>query len=94
MPNSFKRTLFWDVEQVDERANSKFIIERVLNFGDENDFQRALELYGNKKIISVILESRNLNKKSLVFWCQYFNLDPNKCSISQSTTKQSLFWKR
>lgn len=94
MPNSFKKTLFWDVEQVDEKANSKFIIERVLNFGDENDFQQALKPYGNQEIINVILESRNLNKKSRVFWCQYFNLDPNKCSIRQSTTKQSLFWKR
>lgn len=94
MPNSFKKTLFWDVEQVDEKANSKFIIERVLNFGDENDFQQALKLYGNQEIINVILESRNLNKKSRVLWCQYFNLDPNKCSIRQSTTKQSLFWKR
>jgi hypothetical protein len=94
MSTSFKKSLFWDVEQVDEKANSKFIIERVLNFGDENDFQKALGLYGRQEIIDTIFGSRNLNKKSQGFWCQYFNLDPNKCSMNQSTVKQSLFWKR
>jgi hypothetical protein len=40
------------------------------------------------------LESRNLDKKSQIFWCQYFHLDQNKCLNNPSVMKQGLFWKR
>lgn len=94
MATSFKKSLFWDVAEVDDEKNGKFVIERILNFGDQNDFQKAKERYGNQAIEKAVLESRNLNKKSLFFWCQYFHLDQKKCLSHLSAMKQSLFWKR
>lgn len=94
MTTIFKKSLFWDVSQVDDEKNGKFIIERVLNFGNETDFREAAKRYGKEKMADVVMKSRNLDKKSRVFWCQYFQLDPNKCSNNQLAAKQSLFSKR
>lgn len=89
-----KKSLFWDVAKVDPRKNGKFIIERILNYGDEADFRWAKEAYGNKRVKETLLKSKVLDNKSLSFWCQYFNLNQNKCLKNQSAKKQSWFWKR
>ncbi|OGY89290.1 MAG: hypothetical protein A2927_00450 [Candidatus Komeilibacteria bacterium RIFCSPLOWO2_01_FULL_45_10] len=89
-----KKSLFWDVAKVDPRKNEKFIIERILNYGDEADFRWARESYGDKIVKETLLKSQALDNKSLSFWCQYFNLDQNKCLKNQSTKKQGWFWKR
>jgi hypothetical protein len=94
MATIFKKSLFWDVPQVDDEKNGKFIIERVLNFGNVSDFQKAVKCYGKDAIVDVVAKSRNLDRKSQSFWCQYFHLDPNKCLKKQSVEKQGLFWKR
>lgn len=94
MATSFKKSLFWDVAQVDDEKNGRFVIERILNFGNENDFHKALKLYGKREIAAVVLESRNLDKKSQGFWCRYFHLDQNKCLPSPSVREQSLFSRR
>lgn len=89
-----KRSLFWDASGIDPKKNKKFIIERVLNFGDEDDFRWAIKFYGNDEIKDNLVNSKSLDKKSLNFWCQYFNLSQNKCLKNQSVKKQSWFWKR
>lgn len=89
-----KRSLFWDVATVDLQENKKFIIERILNYGDEDDFRWAMQTYGSDEIKEILLHTKALDDKSLVFWCQYFNLDDSICLKNQSVKKQSWFWKR
>ncbi|MFA6047428.1 MAG: hypothetical protein WCV59_01700 [Parcubacteria group bacterium] len=89
-----KKSLFWDVEEIDPERNERFVIERVLNFGDEEDFKWAIKYYSRGKIIKNLLDIKSLTKKSLLFWCKYFNINEKKCSIKQSTKKQSAFLKR
>lgn len=89
-----KKSLFWDVAKVDPRKNEKFIIERILNYGDEADFRWAKESYGDKRVKEMVLKSRALDNKSLSFWRQYFNLEQNKCLKNQSAKKQSWFSKK
>lgn len=89
-----KKSLFWDVNTLDPVKNKKFIIERILNYGDEVDFCWAKETYGDKKIKEALLKSRALDKKSLSFWCQYFKLDQNRCLENQSARRPSGFSKR
>lgn len=93
MSTLFKKSLFWDVSSVDEEKNGRFIIERVLSFGNEKDFRRTIKRYGKEEIADVVLKSRNLDKKSRSFWCQYFQLS-SKCLNNPSTRKPGLFWKR
>jgi len=44
-----KKSLFWDVGEVDPEKNARFVIGRILNFGDLGDWQWAVERYGKRK---------------------------------------------
>lgn len=70
--SSFNKSLFWDASQIDDKKNRKFIMERVLNFGDEGDFWEAVKRYGKRSMAGVVLESRNLDKKSRAFLVSVF----------------------
>lgn len=89
-----KKSLFWDVENVDSRKNGRFIIERILNYGDEVDFRWARKSYGDTMMKKTLLKSRGLDSKSMSFWRQYFNLNKPVCSKNQSAKKQSWFSKK
>ncbi|MDD5071712.1 MAG: hypothetical protein PHQ42_03180 [Patescibacteria group bacterium] len=89
-----KKSLFWDVAEIDPQKNRKFIIERILNFGDEADFRWIIKSYGEDEIKKIILKTRALDNKSLFFWRQYFNLNQNRCLKNRLTKKQGWFWKR
>ena len=89
-----KKSMFWDVNAVDAEKNEKFIISRILDFGDIDDFRWAMSAYGLEKIKKGVLESRTLGRKSLSFWCQYFYLDPSQCINKLLGKTQSAFWRR
>ena len=74
-----KKSMFWDVDTVDIEKNANFVIGRVLNFGDADDFRWAVRVYGREKIKEGILKSKVLSAKSLSFWCQYFHINPEQC---------------
>ncbi len=80
-----KNYLFWDVESLDEERHASFIIERVLDRGRLEDFRWLKKRYGEQKIKEV-LRSRlfRLDKRSASFWCQYFNIKPEKCIQNHS----------
>jgi hypothetical protein len=89
-----KRTLFWDTAQPDPRRNERFIIERILNHGDVEDFRWAVRQYGLGKIKKNVQEGRVFDAKSESFWRQYFKIKKIKCSPKQLQAKQSAFSKR
>ncbi|MBI2574061.1 MAG: hypothetical protein HYV78_01555 [Candidatus Wildermuthbacteria bacterium] len=89
-----KKTLFWDVESPDPEKDSDFIIGRILNFGDKEDFMWALEYYGSQKIKETILRGALPEGKSLSFWCQYFHINQSQCINRRSAAKHTAFWRR
>lgn len=89
-----KKSLFWDVDSVDPVRNQEFILERIFDYGDIDDFKWALGYYGKKALVKSLEKCKSISKKSLFFWCQYFNLNKEKCSANQSTKTLSAFWKR
>ncbi len=89
-----KISLFWDVKDVDPRKNERFVMGRILAYGDEADLEWALSFYGAKKLRDNLLKIRSLDKKSLSFWCQYFKINPSICVQNQSVKKQNAFWGR
>jgi hypothetical protein len=89
-----KLSLFWDVSRINPESHEKFIIERILNFGDKEDFQWAMDYYGKDKIVDNLIKSKKLSKKSLLFWCRYFNIDIKQCIGNQLSIKQSAFYNR
>ncbi|MBI3952714.1 MAG: hypothetical protein HY336_02035 [Candidatus Doudnabacteria bacterium] len=89
-----KKSLFWDTKKPDPKKNGKFIIARILDFGDVEDFQWAMEYYGREKIMENIKTEKSLGQKSRSFWRQYFKIGNSECTWKQSTPPQSAFWKR
>ena len=89
-----KQNLFWDITAIDPKKDSRFVIERILMFGDKEDFRWANDFYGPATIKEVLKKSRNLDKKSLSFWCQFFNINEDECILNQSANKQELSWQR
>lgn len=89
-----KKSLFWDVQEVDPQKNERFVIERILQFGNEDDFFWAKKFYGLEKIKENFTKSKALDNKSSSFWRQYFNINKEKCAPNQLTKKQARFWRR
>jgi hypothetical protein len=88
-----KKSLFWDVGSLDAENDSDFIIGRILDFGDIEDFKWAIKKYGFDKIKDRFLKCNFSTRKSFVFWRDYFNIDESKCT-KRLKTKQSAFWKK
>jgi hypothetical protein len=89
-----KPSLFWDVRNVNPDKNGDFVIDRILGLGDEEDLRWAIAYYGIDKIKVRVENGKNLDDKSLSFWCKYFDIDEQLCIQKQSKVKQGAFWKR
>jgi uncharacterized radical SAM superfamily Fe-S cluster-containing enzyme len=89
-----KKSLFWDSEKLDINKNKKHIVERILAFGDVDDFVWMMKKYDKEEVKEIFLNSRRLDKKSINFWQYYFNINDKKWEKDQSTKKQSMFWRK
>ncbi len=94
----FNKTLFWDVDlnKLDFKNSADFIIERVLNYGDNKDFIYLKKIYGLPRIKKVAKETNYINKKNINFWSIILNIpqDLFKCKKKFSTKKQNIFLTR
>ena len=89
-----KKSLFWDIGAPDPLRDADFIIGRILNFGDEDDFSWVIASYGRGKVEKVLRRTRQLDKKSFSFWCGFFRIDPSTCTLAQSMSQPSAFSQR
>ena len=85
-----------DFKRLDFDENADFIIERVLNYGDEKDYQVMKKFYSLKKIKEIAKKADYINKKNINFWSIVFDIPVNlfKCTKKFSNQKQSAFLKR
>ena len=86
----FSKSLFWDVDasKFDYQKHAGHIIPRVFMRGKLNDMLEVLRYYGKEKVKNVLLHTRYLDKKTLAFSANYFNVskDNFRCyKLSQST---------
>lgn len=95
---SLNKNLFWDVnfKNLRYQKDADFIIERVLNYGDENDYKKIKEVYGLARIKNTAKKINYINKKNINFWSIIFNIPSEsfKCTKKLSARKQSAFLKR
>lgn len=95
MPPLAKKSLFWDtnINNIDISRNKRYIIERILRFGDFDDCNWMRNIYSTEDIKNVILEERSdLDPKSINFWCNNFNIEESICMKKLSAKTQELFW--
>ncbi len=82
--------LFWDAAEINIKRHKRYIIERVLNFGDERDIKELRRLYSDDEIISTIKTSRNIKKKTANFWAIYFNIPQEEIRCLKKSLPQKL----
>ncbi len=67
----FRQTLFWDVDpkNIDPQKNARYIIERVLEFGEPNEVGWVLNYYPKRTIKKVMSLPRvQISRKSKALW--------------------------
>jgi len=69
-------SLFWDtsLEKIHMKRNARYIIERLLEFGDMYALEWLQRVYPTRTIIDVIFLSRNITEKSRNFWMLWFGV--------------------
>ena len=62
-------TLFWDapLENIDEEKNKRYIIARVLERGNREDWLKTEQFYTLKVIVQEAQQMRSLDPKALAF---------------------------
>jgi len=92
--SDFSPYLFWDVdiENLDLNRSRKLIVERVLEYGQMEDWKKLQEAYGLEEIKRLALTIRSLDEVTLSFLCTLFDL--KKKDFRCYTQKQSTpnFW--
>lgn len=66
-----KKTLFWDtdVTSINPVLHKRYIIERILRFGNLTDYSWLKNVYSEKEIKGVIQRERSeLDRRSMNFW--------------------------
>ena len=87
--------LFWDVDPaaLDPEFHKEFIIERVLNMGDEESLKWLWQEYGAQVIYDTVINSRRLTLKTARCWQNYFNLQEEqmRCFSAFSKSPDSIY---
>jgi len=67
----FRQSLFWDVDPktIDPKKNARYVIERILDFGNGKEVKWMWQHYSIRAIKKVLLLPRaQLHKKSKALW--------------------------
>ncbi|NLG79846.1 MAG: hypothetical protein GX492_08520 [Firmicutes bacterium] len=72
----FVHCFFWDVDpkKVDPDKYSFFVIERLLEEGDDAAIQWVMSYYTDEQRLEVVKNSRRLSRKTARLWQNYYNL--------------------
>ena len=70
-------SLFWDtsLSNIHIKRNARYIIERILEFGDADALEWMQRVYPVQIIIQVLYLSRAVSEKSRNFWSIWFGVE-------------------
>lgn len=66
----FRQTLFWDTDpkKLDTKKHAKYIIERIMDFGDEKEARWMRRYYPKSLLAEVVRKSKVLGPSSKTLW--------------------------
>lgn len=66
----FRQSLFWDTnpKNIDPKKNAQYIIERVADFGHDNEVRWVLDYYNKNLLRKIITKSRCLRPRTKTLW--------------------------
>jgi len=86
------KTYFWDVnsEKLNVETSKRLIIERVVNFGNLEDFKTITDYWGKEEIKRTVVELNYLDPKTLNFLSLLYNISQKdfKCYTSRQLNVQ------
>ena len=76
VPERF-RTLFWDthLKNIHIKRNARYIIERILEFGNVGALNWLQRVYTVQNIIDVLCTGRGVSDRSRTFWELWFGVE-------------------
>lgn len=87
---------FWDtdVKKISTRENKRYIIERLLEWGDIKSIRWLLQNFDQKFIKEELTRSRGLTARSANFWRLFFNVPQNKilCLSKSFQKRRKMHW--
>jgi len=97
LPASAKK-YFWDInaDKLDVSKHSRFVIERLLEYGDFPELRWLFQSYSRQKIANVLKNSRALSLRSANYWSQILNVPKRdiRCLKKHFQTTQNQIWNR
>lgn len=95
MPKFLKR-YFWDVDfdKLDYNKYPKYVIERILEYGDERSIAWMRHNFSRSNIVDVLTSSRGLTEKSANFWAVVLGVRKEgvKCLNKSFREIRKKFW--
>lgn len=92
----FLKKYFWDVDfsKLDKDFHSQFIIERILEYGDERSTRWLFQNFRKSEIVKILTRRRNLSPLSANYWSLVLRVSKNKilCLQKQSQRKLQKTW--
>jgi len=89
------KTYLWDVDitTLSAKSHAKFIIERVLEYGDVQSLKWLMENFTKDQIIDVLKTSKRLSPKTGNFFAFYYKVPKEnfECLKTPFTQKQNRF---
>lgn len=66
----FRQSLFWDTDpkKIDPKKNAPYIIERILDFGEDREIRWMRKYYSPRAIKKVVINSRCLLPMTRNLW--------------------------
>lgn len=66
----FRQALFWDTNprKIDPKKNAQYIIERVADFGNDQEVKWIFDFYDKKLLRKIITKSRCLRPRTKALW--------------------------
>lgn len=66
----FRQQLFWDTnpDKIDTEKNAQYIIERILDFGNDEEVKWLWDYYNKSLIKKIVVKSRSLMPETRNLW--------------------------
>ncbi len=88
---SVLRPYLWDVDSnaVDPSVHSVFLIERILEAGDEDAIRWLFATYSRKQVAEVLQVTRRISRRSAGFWANVLGVPTQDVSCLSKSFQQT-----
>ncbi len=94
LPENLHR-YFWEnkPDDIDQAKHSAYIIERLLEHGNDEAVRWVITTYSRSEVAEVVLQSKRISRKTGNFWADYFGLRKEEVfCLSKQSPNHAFDW--